>query len=207
VVYAKPSLVQTYSFYIGTGLTNTEAQSAIATGIVNPYAGTTPTFTPGTGPESSTDWITSKTYNASTGVISVTLDLSKQTGVFDADRPKFCQPASYCGVHSDGSCGCRDGGSCKDDSVCAWGPQGIDCPVAGCFGFSVNLPGSFQTATGAPIPPPAPVRFTDSGDSYFAPGKVKFQGAPLPVSGAQCHYDSLGAIPRPRKRIGDTPLP
>ena len=207
VLYAKPSLLQTYSFYIGTGLSNTEAESTITTGIVNPFAGTTPAFTPGTGPESSTDWITSKSYDTKTGVISVTLDLTKQTGVFDLERPKSCQPTTYCSLHSDGSCGCKAGSNCKEDSVCAWGPKEIDCPVAGCFGFSVNLPGSFQTATGTPISPPDPIRFSASGDSYFAQGNVKFESAPLSVSGAQCHYDSLGIIPRPHKRIGNSPLP
>jgi hypothetical protein len=187
VLYAKPSLHQTYSMYIGTGLSSAAGEGAIATGIVNPFPGTTPTFTAGTG--SSPDWITAKTYDPTTGVVSVTIDLSQQTSVFNAVQSQFCQPTTYCSANSDGSCGCKAGTSCvAADSVCSWGPKEIDCPPAGCFGFSITLPASFQTATTTqPIPPPAPVLFSNSGDPYFAPGNIQFSNVPESVAGS-CYY-------------------
>ena len=81
VLYSKPSLHQIYSIYIGTGLSQTDALATVTTGIVNPWAGLPITFTAGTL-NGSPDWIQSKTYNATTGVLSVTMDLSAQTSVF-----------------------------------------------------------------------------------------------------------------------------
>jgi hypothetical protein len=150
--------------------------------------GTSITFTPGTF-NGSPDWIQSKPCNATTGVLTVTIDLSDETSVFSASQTDSCQPASYCSVNSTGSCGCRPGSSCTEDSVCSWATREIDCPTTGCFGFSVTLPSTFQTATAAqPIPPPAPVLFTASRYSYFAPGNIQFYNVPESVSGKQCYY-------------------
>ena len=91
VLYAKPSLHQTYSLYIGTGLSQTEALATIVTGIVTPWMGLPITFTPGTF-NGSPDWIQSKSYNATTGVLSVTLDLSAQTTVFSASQVTPASP-------------------------------------------------------------------------------------------------------------------
>ena len=193
VLYAKPSLHQTYSLYIGTGLSQAGAFATVTTGIVTPWAGLPITFSPGTF-NGSPDWIQSKTYNATTGVLSVTMDLGEQTSVFSTAQADSCQPASYCSVHSDGTCGCKAGSSCTEDSVCSWGTKEIDCPSAGCFGFSVTLPSTFQTATAAqPIPPPAPVLFDGtpgSGDPYFTPGNIQFYNVPESVAGKQCYYST-----------------
>ena len=159
VLYSKPSLHQTYSLYIGTGLSQAAAFATVTTGIVTPWDGLPITFAAGTF-NGSPDWIQSKTYNATTGVLSVTMDLGEQTSVFSAAQADSCQPASYCSVHSDGSCGCKPGSSCTGRFRLLLGNKEIDCPSAGCFGFSVTLPSTFQTATAAqPIPPPAPVLF------------------------------------------------
>jgi hypothetical protein len=197
VLYAKPSLHQTYSLYIGIGLSDAEALTTVVTGIVTPWTGIT--FTPGTF-NGSPDWIQSKTYNATTGILSVTMDLSAQTSVFTASEAGFCQPTSYCSVHTDGTCGCNPAnGQCTDNSVCSWGTKELDCPVAGCFGFSITMPASFQTATVAnPIPPPPPVLFTASGDSYFAPGNIQFYNVPESVSGSQCYYSNPPNAPARR---------
>ncbi len=194
VVYANTSLHQTYSLYIGKPLSQPEAEATVTTGIVNPWQGNSVTFTAGTF-NGSPDWIQSKTYDPATGVLSVTMDLGEQTDVFSASEPQFCQPASYCSVHSDGSCGCnKANGQCTDDSVCSWGTKELDCPVAGCFGFSVTLPAIFQTGTATqPIPPPAPVLFNGtpgSGDPYFTPGNITFYNVPESISGKQCYYST-----------------
>jgi len=205
VLYAKPSLHQIYSFYIGPNLSEEAALATVTTGIVNPFAGTTPTFS--AKESSSPDWITARRYDRATGVLSVTLDLSAQTSVFDASKPQFCQPATYCSVHADNSCGCKPGSGCTEDSVCSWGTKELDCPVDGCFGFSVTLPATFKTAEGNPIPPPAPVSFANSGDAYFNAGNVKFFNVPEAIAGAQCFYNSppVGSpsprAPGPRGKI------
>jgi len=190
VLYAKPSLHQTYSLYIGKGLTESAAFATVTTGYTTPWKGVATTFTSGMI-DGAPDWITNKKYDATTGVISITMDLGQQTSVFNTDRPKFCQPATYCSIHSDGSCGCNTANSqCTDDSVCAWGIKELDCPVDGCFGFSIKMPDTFQTApAGQPIPPPIPVTFAQSGDPYFnpMPPNIKFLSAPETVAGA-CHY-------------------
>jgi len=197
VLYAKPTLHQTYSFYIGAGLSQDAALATVVTGVVNPYQGVNITFQPGTYRGSSPDWITSKSYNSTSGVLSVTLDLGGQAGVFSQSEADSCQPASYCSVRSNGSCGCAAGSSCTDDSVCSWGPKQIDCPTDGCFGFSLTLPGTFQTASdSSPIPPPPPVLFSD-GDTYFAQGNVQFQSAPQSISGAQCYYQTPPSAAQP----------
>jgi hypothetical protein len=188
VLYSKPTLHQTYSLYIGTGLNSSAATGAVTTGIVNPWGGGDISFTPGTYGGMSPDWITAKTYNPDTGILSITLDLSQQDTVFTQAKKDSCQPTTYCSVQSDNSCGCKAGSSCSDASVCSWGVKEIDCPTDGCFGFQVTMPSNFQTATMAqPIAPPAPVLFS-AGDPYF--GTVKFTSALETVSGSQCYYST-----------------
>ncbi len=196
-LYATPTLHQTYSLYVGKGLSSSDVTANVHTGIVDPTQGTVPTFKPGLG-DSASDWVTSKTYDTDTGVLSVTVDLGQQGSIFDGDRKNFCQPATYCSVHSDNSCGCNPAnGQCKDDSVCSWGPKQIDCPVAGCFGFTVTMPSTFRTATAdAPILPPNPVLFTASNDPYFAPGNISFLNVSESVAGAgPCTYSAPPTAP------------
>ncbi len=186
-LYAKPSMHQTYSFYIGN-VAEADALAAITSGMVDVTPGTTPKFTAGTGGR--TDWITQKQYDASTGVLSVTVDLGAQTSVFEGDRPQFCQPAGYCSLNAAGSCGCKPGSNCTEDAVCAWATKEIDCPLAGCFGFALTMPQSFTTApVDQPLPPPAPIRFAgDPGsDPYFSKGNITFFNVDSPTAGS-CYY-------------------
>ncbi len=186
-IYAKPTLHQVYSFYIGR-VSQTDATAAIASGYVDVTAGTTPTFTAGT--KGQPDWVVQKQYDPNTGVLSVTVDLSAQTNVFDNDRPKFCQPANFCGVNSAGNCACLPNSDCTEDAVCGWATKEIDCPLAGCFGFALTLPEEFGTApVNQPIPVPAPIHFVgDTGsDPYFNKGNITFDNVPASVAGA-CSY-------------------
>lgn len=184
LLYATPKTKQTYSMYIGN-VSTAEAEASVVPGMINvdtaKYVFTS---------DSSGNWI-QKSYNPTSGVLTVVIDLSGQAQTFATDRPKFCQPRTYCSIHDDGSCGCAAGSDCKDDSVCAWSNKEIDCPVDGCFGFSVTMPASFVAAK-QPNLPPDPIHFVgDPGsDPYFAPGTVQFYNVDQSISGAQCHYDS-----------------
>lgn len=183
LLFATPQTKQTYSMYIGD-VTQAEAYAAVVPGTVD-ISTAKYVFSP----NPSGNWIT-KSYNEKNGVLTVTIDLSGQQDVFNTDRPQFCQPQTYCSIHSDGSCGCRSGSGCTDNSVCAWSNKEIDCPIAGCFGFSVTMPGDFVASEQSDLPP-APIHFVGDSESdpYFAQGTVQFYNVDSSISGAQCHYD------------------
>ncbi|MGA9720137.1 MAG: chitobiase/beta-hexosaminidase C-terminal domain-containing protein [Acidobacteriaceae bacterium] len=181
LLYAKPSTHQNYSIYIGKQLAQPDALASVTPGLVDVTTQAYKFIASSGG-----DWVMNKAYDAASGVLSLTVDLKNQGPVFEGDRPKFCQPTTYCSIHSDGSCGCKAGSGCNDDSVCAWSNKEIDCPIEGCFGFSVKLPANFPAA-GQNLPTPQPALFTS--DPYFAVGNVKFYNVDQSTSGAQCHYD------------------
>jgi G8 domain len=178
---------QTYEMYIGK-VSLTDGLAAVVPALVGIHDKnyTLSMVTSG-------NWIT-KNYDMDSGLLTVTIDLSGQTDVFDTDRKNFCQPASYCTYDSSaGTCGCAAGNTaCKAaDNVCSWGIKDIDCPTAGCFGFAVTMPGAF-TATG-PIKglPPPPIHFIGdpTSDPYFDK-KVAFVNVDSSVSGSECHYET-----------------
>jgi hypothetical protein len=184
LLYATPATHQTYSLYIGHVPTE-KAEASVVAGQVD-ITSQAYTFKEA----SSGNWIT-KAYNPDTGVLSVTIDLKNEANTFENDREKFCQPQTYCSIHGDGSCGCASGSGCKEDSVCAWSNKEVDCPIAGCFGFSVTLPKEFSPLHQANLPP-APIHFVGdpSSDPYFNAGNVQFYNVNQSVSGAQCFYPS-----------------
>ena len=150
LLYAKPSTHQNYSIYIGKQLAQPDALASVTPGLVDVTTQAYKFIASSGG-----DWVMNKAYDAASGVLSLTVDLKNQGPVFEGDRPKFCQPTTYCSIHSDGSCGCKAGSGCNDDSVCAWSNKEIDCPIEGCFGFSVKLPANFPAA-GQNLPTPQP---------------------------------------------------
>jgi hypothetical protein len=180
LLFATPATHQNYSIFIGKGMGEDAALASVTAGMVDVASGTTRFKAGG-------NWIMNKSYDDKSGVLSLTIDLKDQSKVFNDDRPEFCQPRTYCSPRGDGSCGCAAGSNCTDDSVCAWSNKEIDCPIGGCFGFSVKLPADFPVA-GLNLPAPKPTLFTS--DSYFAPGNVKFYNVDESISGSQCHYDS-----------------
>jgi hypothetical protein len=183
-IYATPKTHQTYSLYIGK-VTQAEAMATVQPGTVNISSDNFPFKADPAG-----DWITNKTYDANTGVLTVTVDLSGQASVFNTDRPEFCQPTTYCSIQGDGSCGHKNTDGTVDASVCGWSNKEIDCPIAGCFGFSITMPVGFVAAKQTDLPP-APIHFVgDPGsDPYFDKGTVQFYNVDQSISGAQCHYD------------------
>ncbi len=182
-IYAKPSLRQKYSLYIGK-VDEAAGLASITAGRVNangsPYI-----FTEGG------DWIKDKTYSKTTGLLEFTVDLSGQEKAFEEDRPHFCQPKSYCSYKEGedgkaGKCVCAPGSACKEDSVCSWGVKDIECPTNGCYGLQLTLPSAFE-AKSQPDLPPKPIRFADLADSYFH--EVRFDNVDRAIAG-DCHYDN-----------------
>ncbi len=184
-LYATPQFHQTYSMYIGK-VPEQEGLDAVTAGRVNvDSAAYSFSAVPGA------NWVTKKTYDPATGLLTVTLDLGQQGAEFANDRPEFCQPRSYCSYKpATQSCGCRPGSNCKEDSVCSWAVKDIDCPIAGCFGLSIKMPGTFvaEKQTGLP---PTPIHFTGdpNSDPFFRTGNVTFENASRKVAGA-CYYSA-----------------
>ena len=196
-IYATPQTHQTYSLYIGK-VTQDQAMAAVTPGKVGVNDDSFPFKA-----DTSGNWITDKQYDSTTGVLTLTIDLSQQTSVFNGDRPKFCQPQTYCSIHSDGSCGCAANSSCTDDSVCAWSNKEIDCPISGCFGVKITMPSTFEAVKQQNLPP-APIHFVGDtlSDPYFAKGTIQFYNVDASISGAQCHYD----MPPVQSATKSTPL-
>ncbi len=175
-LFAGNSAKQTYSMYIGKGLTQAEAQGVIQTGRM-PIPDNSFIFdTSQTG-----SWATFGGYNETTGVLTINIDLSQQEDLEVKNRGAFCQPTTYCTWNSSTStCGCNKAGGCIDDRVCALATKELDCPVAGCYGFRITMPGNFA-AVQQPIPAP-----TTFSDPYF--NGVTFGGGAEP---GNCAYDPI----------------
>jgi hypothetical protein len=182
-LFAKTTTKQTYSLYIGTGLKDTDAQAALVTGRVGIPDNSFP-FSPSSG-----NWATYGGYNGNTGLLTVNINFSGLTDLMPSSMEPFCQPTSYCSWDKTANtCGCNAAGGCTDPQVCTYGVKDIDCPVAGCYGFSITLPGNFVAATQANLPP-TPVTF-QATDSYFNKGTVTFTAAGTSLAG-NCYYPEV----------------
>jgi hypothetical protein len=176
-VFAKPSTQQTYEVYVGKGL---QASSVVQD--VHPFRVNIDTsaykFIRATGPSFLTE-----SYDPTTGLLTVVVDLSAYKSEFDRDKTAFCQPRSYC-LPNGSQCACKPGSDCKDDAVCSWAVKDIDCPLLGCFGFGVTLSQTFATGQAQP---PSPGCFRD--DPLYEPHWAEpFHNVPASVSGEQCNY-------------------
>jgi len=188
LLYAKPTTKQTYQIFIGTGLDKTVIESPSDTTVsaaqVN-KAQTPFSFTdlswPGT-------W--TKTYDPPSGIVSVTMDFS-DTAIKSTPATQ-CQPVNFC-TGNGNSCKCKLTTSdpthtpsikAQCDAACGtWAVKDVDCPDAGCYGFSVTLPQAFQdTIANAKVPNPVP--FPDTTD-----WNLGFDYAPKSSGG--CKYPSL----------------
>ena len=183
-LFATNSTRQTYSLYIGAGLSQSQAKAAIT-----PARVTTPDDSFPMTPDPSGTWATFNSYDATTGVLTVNVDLSEAADLEPQNRGAFCQPTSFCSWNpAANSCGCKPGSGCTDDQICSYGTKDIDCPVAGCYAFNIAMPAGFATAPPTqPILPPLPIAFDDADPPYFHQGTVTFANAPESVAG-ECHY-------------------
>jgi hypothetical protein len=184
-LFATPTLKQTYQIYIGKKLTTTQAK-----GVITPGRMPIPDNSFPFAPDPSGTWATYGGYDPNSGVLTVNVNLAGLSDLLPANRSAFCQPANYCSWNKDTkSCGCLKDSGCTDSSVCSYAVKDLDCPVAGCYGFSIWLPITFE-AQSTPIPPPATVLYTTADPTYFVKGKVTFQDPGDEVAG-DCHYDPV----------------
>jgi hypothetical protein len=190
LVYAKPSTQQTYDIFVGIGA---DPQQVVANvkpvrvGIDDnnfkfnaPAANALPFIT-----------VAASDYNATTGILTVHVDVTGYGTEFTNDRKNFCAPPTYCqwsGSDDTGQCGCKPGTDCKDNSVCAWGPKDTDCPTVGCFGFGIKFPDQFANGP-KPGVPPAPKLFSQDPDAA-KDWAVPFDNVVVTKSGQQCRYPS-----------------
>jgi len=176
-VFGKTSTKQSYSLYIGTGLSQPQAQAVMVPARVVVPGQFTVTPSPGSS------WATFGSYDMTTGVLTVNVDLSGATDLNPQEA--FCQPTSFCTWKSNNTCGCTANSGCTDDQVCSYATKDIDCPVAGCYGFNLTMPSGF-TATDNGITPPMPDLFQNT-DPYFQ--QVTFVNATQSVAG-ECYYQN-----------------
>jgi cell migration-inducing and hyaluronan-binding protein len=201
-LYGTNSTKQVYSLFIGKKLSGSDY--VLTPGRVGNLNNSFP-FTA----DPSGAWAKS-TYDSDTGILTVNVDLSSAEDLEPANRSGFCRPTTFCSWNrSNYTCGCNKsagqcqdgstctpGGSCKDgstcasictdDKVCSFGTKDIDCPEAGCYGFSIKLPSTFATSN-PPLDPPAPALFTE--DPYFNTGTVTFEALSQSAAG-NCFYPS-----------------
>lgn len=85
-------------------------------------------------------------YQKDTGILTVTMDMSKFSQDFIDGEQEACKPSSVCEWKGN-TCGCAV--SVKDidykceDAVCRWSTKAMECPSKGCIGFQFTMPSSF----------------------------------------------------------------
>ena len=187
-LFATESMQQTYTMYVGTNQNLDLSTTVVPARIMIPDNSFKYMEVPGGS------WITDS-YDPTSGLLTVKVNLSGQGDLDPKKQSDFCQPASFCSWNTTtNSCGCNPatGSGCTpgvDDQVCSYGTKDIDCPVDGCFGFNLHMPTGFAPATPEkPILPPTPVLF-QTADPYFQPGTVTFETATEKVAGT-CYYQT-----------------
>jgi len=159
LVYAQPGTRQTYQLYVGPNNPNFENTNVKAVGAN--LATLNVAF-------KDFDWPAGweRSYDSSSGLLTVTMDLSTFQSNFDLAKQDACQPKSFC-AWSNGQCACSSQLQADDPDlyaectqqigtdiphdICSWSVRDIDCPlfdesgqkVSRCLGFEVTLPGNF----------------------------------------------------------------
>ena len=170
LIYAKPSLDQTYQMFVGYELDKKTVEPS-----VKPYRAVLETQNYQFKSADSDLKFLDTSYDPSpqgmsptAGLVTVRVSLSltpesakNYQDEFDNDRKDFCRPATYCEAQGSGKgtqCVCKPGTECTDNSVCAWAIKDIDCPLKGCFAFGITMPDKFMTGIAAT--PPVPGKFS-----------------------------------------------
>ena len=165
-VFAKKTTKQTYDIYVGKNFDKTDIKQLWLTRVQLPSA--YEFQTPEEFPQSQA------TYDGSTGILSVTLDMSKFPKFaeqYSDERQHQCRPKTFCqwknspGTGKD-NCQCADSifspptssfqsNECStNNGICSWGTKDVECPMGGCYGFGVKLSSEFETSDTPPAPTP-----------------------------------------------------
>ncbi len=191
MVYGGPDTQMTYWMYVGAGVNDDDmhVEKEVGRYRVNvnsqvygfcPLTGGTITPNCQNDLSKDPDFLTSVKYDPMSGWLKVSVNLQNYQTEFTGDQKNFCKPVNYCSWNGS-SCGCAPGTTCKDNSVCAWGPSDVDCPSKGCFGFSFKIQPEFDMGTKPG--PPAPAAFPDN--TYW---NVAFKAVDKTISGPECYY-------------------
>ena len=200
LVFAKPTTKQTYDIYVGTGFDPTDANQLWLTRVDLPSSYI---FSDkGKFPQSQVS------YNQSTGILSVTLDMSKFPNFateFTDEKENQCQPHTFCqwiakpGMGED-NCQCANSifspptssfqsAECSNTGgICSWATEDTDCPLGGCYGFGVKLSDNFVTSDNPPNPTPQNVAcLTKPALPNVSPYDVNWT---LTTNSSTCNYTS-----------------
>jgi hypothetical protein len=157
LVYATPSTRQTYQMYVGANNDANFGENNVAAVGVD-LATKNLQFHAVNWPDG---W--GRSYDQSTGILTVTMDLQSFQDDFDAAKADSCQPKSFCGWNDQNKqcqCSaqlqsdnpeiyqeCTEKNRRGEDAICSWAVRDIDCPVVdgvrSCLGFAVTLPPTF----------------------------------------------------------------
>ena len=172
-IYAKTTTKQTYQIYVGKSASSYDPTDPNTVWMVQGDIGKKPI--PFTKQSLPTGWITGKdAYNATTGILTVTIDLSTVTSIggksltalYKEARKNNCKPETYCTWDAGKD---TDPGTCKDlfplssvepgakaDEICRWGGADLDCPDGGCVGIGFKTADTFKNSDDAGFAPPTP---------------------------------------------------
>ena len=177
-LYAKPETKQTYQIYVGDGFDLENDVMMVRADIsgTNVLPFKSEDFPD--SPSNPHPW--HRAY--SSGILTVTVDLTDFKQDFVDTQVDFCQPKSFCSWNGT-ECGCNEKlndptsplynpalykycteeTGAKGRTICSWAGNDIDCPKDGCFGFSFKLPDSFLANGEVGDKRPAAVTFPVGG--------------------------------------------
>jgi len=157
LVYAKEKTEQTYQMYVGPGFDPKTGVKLIRADLENPPFVICPNEdkdkpqckSPVGGDPSTLQ----TSYDPSTDLLTVTLNLSAFANDFTTVAKELCQPTTFCEflgnkcVGKPGVVGKSDGlgnlTQAERNITCGRAGEDADCPKGGCIGFSVTLPAGF----------------------------------------------------------------
>jgi hypothetical protein len=140
--YAKKDTEQTYKMYVGPGFNPATDVELIRANIANapfkisPGAGNATTLKP--------------QYDKTSGILTVTLNLSAFAKDFASAAKDLCVPKTFCDWNGSKCVGnLKLGGfdhltADERNIACSYAGKDIDCPTGGCVGFRVTLRATFK---------------------------------------------------------------
>jgi G8 domain len=205
LLFAKKTTKQTYDLYVGPNFDVTDQNQLWLTRVALP---STYNFTKAGPIPEPKDKMQPRnvSYNSSTGVLSVTLDMSLISD-FNADKilaaqESKCQPKTFCrwiekpamgedncqcaaSIFSPPTAGFQSAECSTKNGICSWATKDLDCPEGGCVGFGVKLSKDFVASDSPPNPAPIAQTFP-SGP--MSPWNAPFT-SPVPATDA-CMYSN-----------------